>query len=271
MPHYCTNRKSFTPPVVLKNEKNYNCFIMKKKIDCPKDVSMDLFRCFRYIIETIPKTVAEINMDESPLEIKDIPYDKIRMISYFSEDEIGDLYAMSSYEELPYNFSLSIKELFFITILELGISFKEPESHAYILTVLFGHPVENENGQLRDAKEIRLSTLLKHYYEGDSYSIRTSFRGNVVLTKSNSKYYFLVALLANFLNSYCMLSVDYNEFYDKVGDEDFIKPLDLFNLHFKNGVYYNNFWTTCKEYPNKNMLMAVLSYIKFKMGKMIEN
>lgn len=271
MPHYCTNRRNISPPVVLKNEINYNCFTLKKKIDCPKDMDENLFKCFRYILETIPRMVSKIDMDTTPLEVMDIPYDKIRMISYFSEDEIGDLYRMACYEDIPENICLNIKELFFITILELGISFKEEESKLYLTTILFSQSIENEDGTLRDAREIRLSTLLKHYYEGDSYSIRNPFRGRVILSKYNSKYYFLVSLLANFLLSNGMLSIDYDEFYSKVNGEDFIKPLDLFCLHLNNDIYYNNFWTTGKEFPNKNMLMAVLSYIKFKLSKIIEN
>ena len=164
---------------------------------------------------------------------------------------------------------MTIKELFFIVILELGIYFKRASSYSRLEKILYGSPREIYPGILQQASEVRLSTLLKHYYDGDSYSISQNSFNKICLTDKNAKYYFLVSVMSNFLLRKDMLSIDYVEFDDFYEGEMIIKPFDLTKLHKNNGVYYNNRWATANSYekiPAKNMLMAVLSYVKLKMG-----
>lgn len=253
-------------------------YIQRVRVPKPPSMSRDLYNCYYYIVEEYTAAVIEIRMnndsdypdDDDELEIGDIEPEDIEKISAFSERDVGELYCKSTPGMENKKISIKIKEVFLLIILELKIPFKRAESYSYLEKVVMGFSGE-DNFEI--SSDICLSTLLKHNYEGKEegnwFSLSNEKTNKICLTSYNCDYFFYVAIISNFLARKSALIIDYEEF-NEVSEDDrwIVQTFDLKNLHKSGDVFYNNKWPGHENYKNnakRNMLMAVLSYVKFKM------
>lgn len=248
-------------------------YVQRVRVSKPPSISRELYNCFYYIVEEFTDAVIELRSTSNlkiPIEVEDVPDQDIDTISIFSEREVGELYCMATPGMENKKISIKIKEVFILIILELGISFKRAESYFKLEKVIMGFSGD-EN--LEIASDICLSTLLKHYYdgkeEGKYFNLSNEKYNRIALTSTNCNYFFYVATMANFLARKSALIIDYEEF-NEIGKEGqlIVQNFDLKNLHKSGDIFYNNKWPSHEKFTNnakRNMLMAVLSYLKFKM------
>lgn len=255
---------------IMKKAEIKNSYVLRDIIPKPKDVSDDLYNLFYKIVTTIPIITHKLREkygEDVPIEISHFPAYIFEDVIQNAEKDIGYLYARAMRMDTKKPFFFSVKELFFVIMLELGISFYEESSKSIISRIVLVSPLDPENFICITPSDIRLSALLKHFYfNSNSYSLNNDDFISICLTPNNRWYYYMVAVLAKHLSVNNMLSIDYDEFYI----DEYITPCDTIGLHKHkdSGIYFNNRWNFDNAFfqtKEKNKLTAVLSYVKFKM------
>ena len=130
-------------------EKISNCgtYLMRPKIEKPHFMSESLYKLYNAILFTLPEFVEserkkkEIIDSGVQLEVCDLNEKFVDFLSKSSEEDIGSLYVrtLSKYN-IKKQFTMTVKELFIIIVLELGIFFKRAVSYQFLEKIIFGSP-----------------------------------------------------------------------------------------------------------------------------------
>lgn len=234
-----------------------------------------IFEVFKYITVDLPDAVFKIRNSSNfknsgeDVEICDISDKIISDIAEYADEDISELYKKMFNISSRFFSDITIKELFLIIIMDLKISFKRAVSKQKLESIIYSSPGDCEI--LHEPTEIRLSRLLKHYFLGDSYTITDNNCNNIAMNNSNKDYYYFVGVMAKFLFRKQVLIIDYSDFLLETESGEIVKALNIDNFHYsENGIYYHNKWIGSEFFNDRNnkrrnSLMAILSYVKFKM------
>jgi hypothetical protein len=185
----------------------------------------------------------------------------------FYADEVVDNYRMYKYSKnftKPMN--MTIRDLFLIKVVACGLEYDF--NNVFLNKLLDFDKMKNKN--------VKLSTLLKHRFDGDVYNFNERNISFFSFKSSDLKMYDHLLKMMKFLSIRNLLYIDYPQYYKIIntnsGDKPLVQPYDLSGLHSiicknkKGCIYYNNYWIGNEKEKSihSNSIMAILSYLKFK-------
>lgn len=250
-------------------EDPHNKFVLSKLVH---SIIFDAERSKRQIF-------SDPRYDNESIEVENLSKSLIKKVINYSDYDVTDYVRHMKnsivskknkiLERFLYSSNITVKELFIRMIVVLEISFTTSESKLILEKIIYSQNKDTNTVPT----DIRLSRVIGHSYEGLSYNINNNKSSFVYMDDENKNSMVIAGAMVKFLLRKNVLIVDYDHFFEKFNGTEVIIPQSSNQLHRgPSGIYYHNLWHGSQFFNDenngkRNSLMAVLSFIKYKMNR----
>jgi len=241
------------------------------------DSCIDIVTLYNNITKKLARQIDKIKEKDPDLkiEIYFLNPDLLKSISTYANVEIGYLHEHTfGNVKFKVPLKMTIRELFFSLITKYDLSFQDKRSYNFLDLLTFSsneYLDKDGNIHYEELKQIKLSTIMGHRFDGKEYSFNEECSSFIQLKRGNLLFFSKVVILMKYLQRKDdMLYIDYPQFFEKINGEYLVQSLSLDKMHrtYQNDcIYYNNLWigNETKRSKHSNQIMAILSYLKFNL------